>query len=325
MIELKDNKLEVSFPEVHEKAKCSISFQRTLRIPDDNNEYPLPAGLGDFPLFHVDDYGNRIPSSWKDHGGVFFPMYQSEAMWINFDGSYPMAIKVAAGKINAVTGENWSNKLTGNPQDYLVRPEQEWLDGYSVAKDHVRQFIAAPLGQGHTAEEQITGKAEFGGLQFIIYPMKRSEYIERFGKPKLTVLSYKVSDIYADEMGLAPGGLIKQNIHRDTYGLDVWDHTTYSRCYTHLLNSLDFERVTGQAPPTKPITPKEYEDAGVPWFDLYDGKHTALSGSDVLSNLDSYANSTFKKTGKPLSNNQSIPISDTVKIKPDRVVRDGEF
>ena len=26
-----------------------ISFQRTLRIPDDGNTYPLPAGIGNFP------------------------------------------------------------------------------------------------------------------------------------------------------------------------------------------------------------------------------------------------------------------------------------
>ena len=46
MIELRDDTLCVSFPEVHEKAHCRIAFQRTLRVPDDNQDYPLPAGLG---------------------------------------------------------------------------------------------------------------------------------------------------------------------------------------------------------------------------------------------------------------------------------------
>lgn len=27
-----------------------VEFQRTLRIPDDGNEYPLPPGLGSFPI-----------------------------------------------------------------------------------------------------------------------------------------------------------------------------------------------------------------------------------------------------------------------------------
>ena len=42
MIELLNDQLTFRFPEVQKKAVCSIDFQRTLRIPDDNREYPLP-------------------------------------------------------------------------------------------------------------------------------------------------------------------------------------------------------------------------------------------------------------------------------------------
>ena len=43
------------------------------------------------------------------------PMFQSEALWLNINSKYlmdrhtgyPFAIKVAAGKINAVTGDDW--------------------------------------------------------------------------------------------------------------------------------------------------------------------------------------------------------------------------
>ena len=61
-------------------------------------------------------------------------MYQAEAMWIDFSTSYPMAVKVAAGKINAVTGEAWTNEMSESPQDYLVVPDQPWLDGFCRAK-----------------------------------------------------------------------------------------------------------------------------------------------------------------------------------------------
>ncbi len=108
-------------PEVHQKAVCYIDFQRTLRIPDDNREYPLPPGMGRFPVEHVDDFADSLPESWRAHGGVFVPMYQSEALWINFSGDYPCAVKIAAGKINAVSGESWSNGLSDDPQDYAVR------------------------------------------------------------------------------------------------------------------------------------------------------------------------------------------------------------
>lgn len=34
------------------------------------------------------------------------------------------------------------------------------------------KFVAADLGSGYTVEEQVTGKAEFGGLQFDIFPRR---------------------------------------------------------------------------------------------------------------------------------------------------------
>lgn len=111
MIELNENTLGFSFPEVHESAVLRIDFQRTLRIPDDNETYYLPPGLGRFPLYHVDDYAGRVPEEWIEHGGVMFPMYQAEAMWIKFQSKtdrergveYPFVVKVATGKINAVS------------------------------------------------------------------------------------------------------------------------------------------------------------------------------------------------------------------------------
>ena len=86
MIELKNDRLEFSFPKIHDQARMSIEFQRTLRIPDDSKTYNLPPGLGRFPLRHTDDFSRTVPKVWNDHGGVIMPMYQSEAMWINFSG-----------------------------------------------------------------------------------------------------------------------------------------------------------------------------------------------------------------------------------------------
>ena len=58
--------------------------------------------------------------------------------------------------VNAVTGDGWSDGLHVRPQDYLVAPRQPWLDGFAVDKGFIRQFVAMPLGEGFTAEEQIT-------------------------------------------------------------------------------------------------------------------------------------------------------------------------
>jgi hypothetical protein len=126
---------------VHADARFAVSFQRTLRVPDDGHDYPLPAGLGRFPLEHVDDHAARVPETWRRHGGVMLPMHRVEALWINFEAhGYPMAVKVAAGMVNAVDGQPWSARLTrgahrSSRQNYLVLPEQPWLDGFNVGEE----------------------------------------------------------------------------------------------------------------------------------------------------------------------------------------------
>jgi len=182
MITLDRDVLQFSFPQLHENARMTVEFQRTLRIPDDGKSYPLPPGLGNFPLRHIDDFAARLDPTLVARGGVVLPMHASEAMWLRFgtlgflDFPYPFALKIAAGKINCITGEPWSAELHSDPQDYIVVPLQPWVDGFAVAKGVIRQFVAERLGEGHSVEEQLTGKAEFGGLQIVAYPMKADRY-----------------------------------------------------------------------------------------------------------------------------------------------------
>lgn len=188
MLELKNNQLVFRFPEVHPEAVLIITLHRTLRIPDDGKEYPLPPSLGHFPMVHVDDYKNKVSPKWVGRGGVMVPMYQSEALWFSIHPGtvtdrgvpYPFAIKCATGKVSALTGKQWSKKLKAD--DYMVSPGQPWLDGYVVADGTIRQFVAAPLGLGVTAEAQITGKEEFGGLQLEVLPMLFEKFDKKFPK-----------------------------------------------------------------------------------------------------------------------------------------------
>jgi hypothetical protein len=62
--------------------------------------------LDAFPIHRVEDYSDRVPTAWREHGGVFIPMYQREALWLAFGGAYwkPNAVKIGVGKINAVSG-----------------------------------------------------------------------------------------------------------------------------------------------------------------------------------------------------------------------------
>ncbi len=329
---------------VHPKARCQIDFQRTLRIPDDNQEYPLPPGLGSFPLHHVDDYQDEFSESWKKHGGIFFPMWQAEALWLNFhtQRGYPFAIKIAAGKINAVSGDPWSSKLVAGDsrskrQDYVVTPNQKWLDGYCVGEGVIRQFVAMPLGSGYTAEEQRTGEAVHGGIQIIAYPMKAERYEEhmlRVNRAAQLVedLSYTTvrecdAIVCCAQIGLAPGGLMRQEVFEDEYGIDAWDQGHPSRCFVHILNSREYQEITGEAPPDEPLSAKVYTDAGFPWFDHYSESNTALEGAKSLAGLDSVAAKGIKKGQKPLPENVPITPGKIVSLgdKLRKMVREGAF
>lgn len=346
MIELKNDFLTFSFPEVHPEAQLSIDFQRTLRIPDDGKDYPLPPGLGRFPMKHVDDYAKAVPSLWIEHGGVMLPMYQSEALWLNFnsdyitghDTTYPFAVKVAAGKINAVTGDDWSDWLQRKPQDYMVSSEQPWLDGYCVEKGFIRQFVAMPLGSGYSAEEQIADEAKHGGIQVVVYPMKRKVFERRFPKRefdlyKPTIAGVDEFDMAAPmakeyDMALAPGGRMRQEIYEDPFDLNDWDMENKSRCFAHIANSLVWRAITGDTPPSVPFTAKEYTNHGLPWFDYYSDNTTAVKGSEKLKGLKSVAKMGKEKGDVPLPENESVTPENIVKLrsslKKDQV-REGLF
>lgn len=399
MLTLEHDRLTLRFPEIHPDAVCHIEFQRTLRIPDDNRTHRLPPGLGRFPLAHVDDHSAKLPAAWQKRGGVFLPMHETEAMWLKFSGNYPFAVKIAAGKINAVTGKAWTPELKGprksttlhdflgrgvnlnaacgsghplgNPasghkpfldaphharlappedeQDYVTLPRQSWLDGFCEAKGKIRQFVAMPLGEGYTVEEQITGEAVHGGLQIIVYPLK-PEFYKRPAPPALRSLGFAgamENSVYGlcasasasgphrftasasravSDMGMAPGGLMEQSIHEDSFGIDKFDQSVSAKCFVHLLNSQQYAYVTGKRPPHDAPTAADYTKQGLPWYQEWSNGTKALPGAPALQKLDSVANLGNKMGKNPLPDNSPLPQAPKVLIvKNPHQVREGEF
>ncbi|KAH6957232.1 hypothetical protein DER45DRAFT_631939 [Fusarium avenaceum] len=158
----------------------TITFKRTIRVPDNDENTALPPDLGSFPLFKVDDYAENLPDKMARKGGLFLPMYQREALWINFRSKRRYVIKIHVGGINAVSGEpSVPNAATAlrrrnllkkgrSLQDYIVVPDQLWLDGIAIEPGNVRQFVAMPVGTGHSIESQMTGEERTAGIQFEI-------------------------------------------------------------------------------------------------------------------------------------------------------------
>lgn len=331
-------------------ANLTIEFQRTMRIPDDDKIYPLPAGFGAFPLRHVDDYRENVPESWLARGGVLMPMYQSEALWISFETWYPFAVQIAAGKVNAVTGKPWEPDLQAEPQSYLVVPEQPWLDGFAVRKGVIRQFIAMPLGSGYSVEEQISGKSDVGGIQVQVFPLRAESY---FRSEIVDQLPHSLSDLLSDlvdsrflgrgaarsfarslivepsrccakvSMGLSAGGTMRQEIYEDPHKFEEWDGALTSRCFVHICNSLVWRAITGGNPPHPPFTSEKYNRFSVPWFDYYRDDLTVLPGSKVLAKVKSVLAVGTQKGEKPLTENNSVDPNLVVQYgnarRPDEV------
>lgn len=321
MLELIDHeKLHFSFPEVHKCASMDITFMRTLRVPDDGRENCLPPGLGIFEIEHVADHANRLSPEWVEHGGVLLPMYQAEAMWLNFDSEfdYPFAVKIGTGKRCAITGKAWREGFNKSlrHQNYVVVPDQPWLDGFNVGNGMVRQFVAMPLGQGYTAEEQLSGKAKFGGIQIEVIPLKEEHFLETIDNIDPGVC---YSRCYScDGMGIAPGGAIAQEIEKDTYGYDKWDIEHSSRVFVHLMNSTLWQAVTGREMPRPPISANDYNEYNLPWFTYYSDNPAETKGIKGLKSIG-------KMKAVDTKNDKKTPSPKNIVHLGNQTVKDGNW
>ena len=268
-----------------EVGELSVSFERTLRIPDDDHVYPLPPSLGSFPICRVEDYKESVPPDWLEKGGVFIPMYQREAMWLSFNGS-PHAVMIDAGKINAVSGKKQSDTLEEKDQNYLVSPDQPWLDGFNAGEGFIRQFVAMPLGQGYTVEEQLSPEDVKGGMRLVVFAPKPGAIPEDAGGIYGTNMIIQEC-CESKEMGLAAGGKMEQEIYEDDYGIDTWDTETRTEVPIHVVNSEQYEVITGKAPPETLVTAETYTDYGYPWYRLYNEEKKDITASKQLAAIKS--------------------------------------
>jgi hypothetical protein len=241
-----------------------ISFERTLKMPEDGKGYPLPPSLGAFPIYKIADFVDSVPKEWREKGGYFIPMFQSEAMWFNFSGA-TSALIVNIGDENALTRNGKSTKLEREEQNYIVAPSQPWLDGFNSEDGLLRQFMARPLGQQKQIEQLPTEKEWTGaGVNFVVYsanPGLLSEDDEEMNYSKFS--DCMILDSNTD------GGKMTQEIYPDPHGFDTWDLDSRIEINIYFANSDMFKKITGEAPPSSPITEEVYEEHGYPWFDKY--------------------------------------------------------
>ncbi|WLW50045.1 hypothetical protein [Streptomyces sp. YU58] len=324
----------------------AVRFVRTLRLPE-TGTHPLPPGLGEFPVRRVSDYGDRVPEAWRARGGVMLPVYLREAMWLSFAGTTePAALQVGVGKVCAVSGRPWSDRLSRDPQNYLVLPRQPWLDGINSGKGTVRQFVAVPLGLGATVEGQVTGEETWGGVQLQTFPLnarelarwqeeerRRAERTRAFpqaagyGAAMPMAASAPVGRAAAPRkaaaMGLGVGGSMHQEVYQDDRPLKDWSDEPAGRVFVHLVTPPEWRRITGEAPPPSPVDRAAYTRAGLPWFDYYDQDAEDLAPTDTLEGVKpvgDWIGDDHEPWQEP-SPQQVKPLKDA----PGKPVEDGDW
>ncbi len=271
--------------------RFGVAFYRTLRIPDDGRTYPLPPGLGRISSFDVKDYAAEILPDWLEEGGAFMPMYQREALWLGFRAAAwkPNAVKITVGGVNVISGKIDHGDKLNEPQDYIVTPEQIWLDGINAGHGTIRQFVAMPLGLGYTVESMVTGTEEFGGIQLSVFEPKPGIFPDK--PPKETAIGPgrlarpRQAAPVTQQMGLGAGGIMKQKIYPDSHGITVWNQDNSGRATIHILNTSQFRKITGLEPPPTPIDAKTYTEHGLPWFSLYDETRGDLAPPENFQHL----------------------------------------
>lgn len=121
---------------------------------------------------------------------------------------------------------------------------------------------------------------------------------------------------------------MRQEIYKDPFKLDDWDMENTSRCFVHIANSMVWRSITGDDPPTVPLTAKDYNDGGLPWFDYYNKDGKALSGSQKLDQMKSVAQKGKEKGDVPLPENESVTPDHIIKMRKSLMrdqVREGHF
>lgn len=300
----------------------AISFMRTLRVSE-HGLNALPPGFGTFALRNVAALGDHASADMKRRGGVVLPIYQCEALWMDFDAEVPMAVQIGAGLHCAVTGGEFVQQLRRRPQNYVNGMDQPWLDGFKTASGEVRQFVAAPLGAGATVEEQLSKTPPVGGIQIQVWELTpealarwQQQQRDRWGTDDVGI-SYSQSMICESSvMGLGAGGRIRQEIYRDTFSQDDWRDAPSSRVWVHLVAAGAWHQLTGEATPSTPVNADAYIRAGLPWFDYFDAELQDVEASKKLAGV--------KTVGALLEGGLDGTAGVVVPTSDDRVIRYGD-
>lgn len=322
MIELTGDTLTFRFPHLGSDAEITIRLMRWLRIPEIRTRYAVPDDLGVFQLEHVEDHAARLPERVVRRGGLIMPMWQADAMWIAFCGppfhhvGMPAAVKVAAGGVNAVSGEPWRDGLHADPQDYCAVPRQGWLSGSNLGEGAARQFVAMPPATDHAAGEKRGTTLDSSVLQLAVTPPHQEIFDAWQRSDKRPPIIMYPSEEAAREMSLGPRRKLLHVVYPDGRPITDYNPARTLRVFVTILDAVTWRSVTGEAPPHRPPSAAVYASAGIPWSPLYETDADALPAAPTPVGLTPVGGA-----GALGQSDDDVAMAPLVRLAPRRVIR----
>ncbi|MEO9330213.1 hypothetical protein [Gordonia aurantiaca] len=246
--------LTFAFPDLGSDARLHVTFRRAPRI----------SGARDLPKLTSDTMLDLAQGSPTGDADAVIPMWQSEALWIDFSSphQHPFLVMVAIDGINAITGATFTGRPDFAADDYIEVPTQPALAWYRTPSGGHRQFVAPSTRACARADPR--GRL----LEFTVVPMRADAWARRrrhTSGPQDCVLC----DISRAERARATPRSAPTRVLGPLESADTW-HPTLSRSgAVRIVNSVMWRALTGGPLRRRPLTSVDYIHRRLPWYPTY--------------------------------------------------------
>jgi hypothetical protein len=268
-------RLVFDFSDRGQDCSCWVGLRTTVRVPDDGRVYPLSMLLDDLPLRARADMSVAGAPSGAATGEFLTTFPSGCALALTFgegpdpDGftpyqdEPPFAIKLGLRGVNVLTGLPLADGLQTDPQDYIVAPDEPWLNGYPLVDGMARQLVAGPASG-------VIDPWTTADLELIVYPMRPKGVAARTRcrRRPLPGAHEAPGRRAAAAAGFALGGRIRERLFSDPYGIDSWDLQRGIRCRITFLDAVEWLSLTGTWPEHEQTSFNDYAESGWGWFEL---------------------------------------------------------
>lgn len=246
--------LTFAFPDLGSDARLHVTFRRT----------PRTADLDDLPRLTSDTTLPLAQGSPTGDADAVLPMWQSEAMWIDFSSPHlhPFLVMIGVDGVNAITGTPFTGEPDFDADDYIEVPTQQALATHRRPYGDLRQFVPPSVHVGPDA-------ASPGHLlQFTVTPMRAEAWARRrhhaADRPDCVLC-----DISRAERMRAVPRATPSRVLGPLESPDTWQPSLSRSGAVLVVNSATWRELTGGSPRHHPLTSTDYDARRLRWHPTY--------------------------------------------------------